>query len=281
MGRRIAQRLEALLREEGYEVMTFLTRPHDLSPKQIDTSAATVISIGGDGTLRSVTNLLLAASDAPPPLLVVPMGTANLMFRHLGGQLPDEFRESGILPTLKRREIVLLDAARANGELLLLMAGVGIDAQIVHEMDRVRTGPINYASYVLPTVLKLPTYDFSPITVVVDDRTVFEDRPAIAFIGNIKEYGTGFPILTEARSDDGLLDVCVLPCRDYRDLATILLRVAAGEHGELEDVIYTRGKSIRVDSAASVPVQIDGDSAGHTPLQIEILPKKIPFLVPA
>jgi diacylglycerol kinase family enzyme len=48
-----------------------------------------------------------------------------------------------------------LDAATANGELFLLMAGIGLDAKIVHELDRLRSGPIDLTSYALPAALAL------------------------------------------------------------------------------------------------------------------------------
>jgi diacylglycerol kinase family enzyme len=107
------------------------------------------------------------------------------------------------------------------------------------------------------------------------------DTPAIAVIGNVKEYGTGFPILTQARPDDGLLDLCAMPCRDRKELAEILLLIASGEHPLREDVVYVKGRSVIVESATPVPVQVDGDSAGHTPLKIEMVKERVPFLVPS
>ena len=93
-----------------------------------------------------------------------------------------------------------------------------------------RTGPINIASYVMPAMLTLRDYHFPKITVTVDGAVVTRDRPAIAFVGNVREYGTGFPILIDAKSDDGLLDICVLPCRNYGDLAKMLIVVAIGRY---------------------------------------------------
>lgn len=280
-GRVVARRLERELHAAGYQPHVILDRPSDISTQSVPSTAAAAISIGGDGTLRGVVELLLAHGGSTPPLLPVPMGTANLMGRHLGVQWSAWNLGASVLATLRQREIVQFDVARANGKLFLLMAGVGIDAQVVHVLDRMRRGPIDFTSYVLPAALTFANYDFPALTVTVDGRRVMRDRPAIAVIGNVKEYGTGFPILTEARPDDGLLDVCVMPCRDRKELAEILLLVASGEHALREDVIYVKGRSITVESAAPVAVQVDGDSAGHTPLRIEMLEQRVPFLRPA
>ena len=41
-----------------------------------------------------------------------------------------------------------------------------------------------------------------------------------------------------------------------------------------------RGKHVHIDSKRRVPVQIDGDAAGHTPVNIDLLPIRLPFIVP-
>lgn len=275
-GKVVARRLEKELRSIGIGVQIFLQPPSELSAAAINRSAIAAISIGGDGTLRQVATLLMGNGETQPPLLPLPMGTANLMAKHLGlhGGI------DAVIDTIRRQHIVRLDAARANGQLLLLVAGVGFDGLVVHLLDEMRKGPITLISYVLPTLLTLRDYKFPPISVEVDGSTVARDLPAVAFVGNIREYGVGAAILTEARSDDGLLDICVLPCRDYRDLAEILVLLATEEHTRRDGVVYLRGKSVHVHSNQKLPIQIDGEAAGFTPLKVDILPAAIPFLVP-
>jgi len=97
---------------------------------------------------------------------------------------------------------------------------------------------------------------------------------------NAAEYGIGFPILPQARSDDGLLDICALPCKSRGEMLTLLLKAAAGEHLEVEGAQYRRGVRITVSSDEPVPVQVDGEAGGFTPLEVELLPTKVPFIVP-
>jgi diacylglycerol kinase family enzyme len=207
------------------------------------------------------------------------MGTANLMGQHLGIKWNDRTVGHEVAAALKAGRVLQLDAATANGKLFLLMAGVGIDAKVVHELDRVRRGPISMVSYALPAALALKDYRYPEITVEVDGKRIFGGRPGIAMIGNIKEYGTGFEVLPYARPDDGLLDVCAMPCASPADLADLFLHAAAGEHTRLEGVVYVKGKRVRVMSDEQVPVQVDGDAAGFTPLEVEMLLRRIPFVV--
>src|SRR4051794_30585075 len=125
-----------------------------------------VISIGGDGTVRGVARRLLQRfGDRTPPLLAVPMGTANLLGRHLGTLWNDRDLPENVSRAIDARRTLNLDAASANGELFLLMAGIGLDARVVHELDRVRSGPIDYTSYALPAALALGFYKYPPLNV--------------------------------------------------------------------------------------------------------------------
>lgn len=286
-GKKIANKLAAALRDAGYEVDLFLERADTLRRDQLDPTAAAAIVIGGDGTLRTVAGRLYIPEDpkqdAPPgpPLLVVPMGTANLMGKHLGIQWDDQRIGEQVLDTLRHGRVVRLDTATANGELLLLVAGVGLDGKIVHELTRRRSGPISYFSYAVPTLQALQQYDYPSLTVFVDGTKVFGPAPAMAFIGNVPEYGTGFPILPLASPTDGRLDVCVLPCASAEELIDHAMRVAVGELAHGEGVVYTTGRHIRIESPSPVPVQVDGEAAGHTPLEVDLLPVRLPFIVPA
>lgn len=240
--------------------------------------ARAVVAIGGDGTVRAVVDHVIRCPDRPPPVLLVPMGTANLLAQHLGliagpNQLAD--RAVQLIQTGRRVEF---DLALARGQPMLLMTGIGIDAEIVHQLQRIRSGPITKMSYTLPAALTLAFYRYPPISVQVDDVTVLRDEPALCFVGNVKEYGTGFPMLPHARPDDGLLDVCVLKCRDRPDALMHFLRAAVGEHLQAESAMYLKGRQVRIDSSQPVPVQIDGDAAGFTPIDIEMTDRKVTFL---
>jgi diacylglycerol kinase (ATP) len=279
-GRLLAKRIERDAIADGFSVRTFFDRPADLSSADLGEPPDQVVSIGGDGTLAGVVNLFYADQTKGPSVLPVPMGTANLMGRHLGINWSDQNTPRAVIDTLRRNKITLLDAGRANDRLFLLMAGVGIDARVVHLLDSMRRGPIDMTHYILPMALTFASYDFPPISVRIDDHLVLNKTPAIAVIGNVKEYGTGVPITAKAVPNDGLLDICIMPCRDRKALIEVAVAIAAEEQAFIDSAIYTRGRRVRIESKEKVPVQIDGDSAGFTPLDVEIVPARVPFLVP-
>lgn len=291
--KRIAEALESELKKRGYGVKVFLNK---IDPtKKLDGKVKAAIVIGGDGTLRGVAQWAIDSAfpdqaamcangdlaQLPYPLLIVPMGTANLMGKHLGVQWSDENIGEEVAVALEAGNVQWLDVARTKGGIFLLMAGVGFDAWVVHELDRVRSGPIDLMNYIMPGLKAIAEYRFPVLEVFVDGKKVFKKAPALALVGNIREYGTGFAILPAARPDDQLLDVCVMPCASPKDLIKLALSAAAGEHVQQEGVVYVKGRQVRIESATPVPVQVDGEPAGMTPVEIDLLPCRIPFIVPS
>jgi len=284
-GARLTRMLGTILEQACFEPVIFEQSPGTIAAAALDPSAAAAIVVGGDGTLRSVAQRFHELGDGrltSIPLLIVPTGTANLMARHLG--IPwnaDNVEAWGprIVQSIRRRHVRLVDVAQANGSLFLLMAGVGLDGRIVHELARLRNGPITVLSYLLPAFTAMRNYDYPALRVTVDGQCVFAMAPAMTFVGNVAEYGTGFPMLPLARSDNGLLDVCVLPCSGHGDAVRHFLAAAAGEHLQGEGVVYARGRRVRIESSGAAAVQIDGDAAGHTPVDIEVIDEKLGFVV--
>ena len=279
VGAKIADELERQFKGEGLRVDKFLEKPSELSDEQLRGPARAAIVIGGDGTLRGAAERLLRAGSVPP-LLPVPLGTANLMGRHLGIRWNLGPVASQVSQAVNKGTIRYLDAGRANDRLFLLMAGVGFDAQVVYHLDRLRRGPIQVWDYLVPAALSLLTPPVWPLRVSLDGQEIFPEQSGMAFVGNLSEYGTGFPVLPYARADDGLLDVCVLPCKSHVDLVRLFLLAAAGEHVQAEGAVYQRGKHVDIESPGQVLVQVDGDPAGFTPVHVDLLPTQLPFIVP-
>ncbi len=247
------------------------------------TKLHSVIVIGGDGTLRSVVERLghLLGYDNIPPILFIGLGTANLMQRHLQLSYPrDEALAPYVADLVERRRTTRIDVGEANGRLFLLMASCGFDAAVVHALAEVRTGPITLMSYVAPALAALRDADFIPVTVEIDETPVLRSQPALVFVGNVAEYGTGFPVLTLADSRDGLLDVCIIPCGSRSWVALTAAMTTIGQHGRLPGAIYTNGKHVRITSDRPLPMQVDGDAAGHTPADIRLLDQQVTFIVP-
>lgn len=288
----VGQRIHLCLTQAGYDARILSGAISPLTtaapwpasaalPRVPEGEIDAVIIIGGDGTLRSIATRFYLQTGRIPPILLVPFGTANLMGQHLGIHWHEADVDRDVAAALAARRLRHVDVAMANNELMLLVAGVGIDGKVIHELNRVRSGPITLASYLMPAATALGFYNYPPLTVFADGRRIFAPRPAMAFVANVKEYGTGFPLLPQARSDDGRLDVCVVPCSSRAELLAALLHAAADELTQCEGVVSVRARQVRIESTAAVPLQVDGEAAGTTPVEIRLLPIRLPLILPA
>lgn len=277
-GAATARQIAAALEPAGFT--PHLVFDHPAKAKLPDVPVHAAVSIGGDGTLRTVVSTLSKKKHVPPPVVVVPTGTANLMGQSLGLDWSLPNLGEHVAQAIKSYRLVPRDAALANGTLFLIIAGAGLDGQIIHELDKRRRGPINLLHYALPTFASLKTWHYPEITVELDGQRIFGPARGMAMVGNVKEHGIGFSFLDKAHPDDGLLDCLAIPCQNIMEGFEHLLQAFAGQMTEQEGVVYARGTKCKITSPGPIPVQVDGEAAGFTPLEVELLPFQVPFVVP-
>ncbi len=228
---------------------------------------------GGDGTIHA------ALSALPPgwetPLLLLPLGTENLLATHLGIRPDVEI----IWRTLVAGRTAPFDVALANGRPVATVIGVGFDAQVVHRVAAERRGHITHMSYFWPIWRTFWESRFPPVRVTADGELLC-DEPALVFVGNISRYAAGLRILRRARWDDGLLDLCIIRCRNQAALLERAVVTLMNRHIQRQWTTYKQVGSVCIESGEPLPVQCDGEAAGTLPLRVEVAPAAVRLLVP-
>lgn len=229
-----------------------------------------VVAAGGDGTLLEVVN---RAQGAPVSLL--PLGNENLVAKYCG------LRKSGkqLAQTIVEGRIFQTDLASANGRLFSVMAGVGLDAEVVHRVHARRRGHINKLHYVVPTFQALSYYGYPKLTVEIPE-TGEELSGSLCFVFNIPQYALNFPIALGALPNDGLLDLYLFERPGMWSLGRYLWKVIRKRHTGLSDCYHRTVKRAVIRSDVAAPVQTDGDPAGAVPLTVEVLPGALTLVVP-
>ena len=97
---------------------------------------------------------------------------------------------------------------------------------------------------------------------------------------NLPQYAASLPIETGALGDDGQLDFCGLENGSIVSGLRYLGGIIASRHIHWPDVTRKRISACRITSPARVAYQLDGDYAGHLPLEIRVLPKQIKLRLP-
>lgn len=263
------------LRNEGHRCTRVTTAgPEDLHRLVAEhANGETVIAVaGGDGSIRGALNGL---RGRPNPLLLLPLGTENILAK----QLRIAPNIGSVWRTFVDGHLSHFDLATVNGQPFIIVVGAGFDAEVVATLSRVRRGNITHFNYIWPIWRTLWRYPFPAIRVMADGEEVCNE-PALVFVGNIPRYAAGMRILREARWDDGLLDVCIYRCRHRVRLFGYALWTWLRRHVEHRLVSYHQAKRVRLESESPLPIQSDGDPAGKLPADIEIVPSAVNLLVP-
>jgi len=231
-----------------------------------------VIAVGGDGTVHEVADGL---AGSLLPLIVWPTGTENLFAKSFGFRA----EAKSTLACLREGHQTSIDLGQANGRSFLIMAGMGFDAEVVHRLVSMRTGHITHLTYSAPLWRTFWEHRF-PHFRVYDEQTLLWRGQGMVFVGNMPRYSLGLRVIRDAICDDGLLDLCIFPCRGRLEFVGHSLRTLARRHVEHGGVLYRRLRSIHIESDERVPVQLDGEAAGWLPLDMTVRPRALRVLVP-
>ncbi len=235
--------------------------------------ASVVAAAGGDGTISEVAD---GIADTGAALGILPLGTGNDFVRTVGisRNLPDAVN------TLVHGVERPIDVGLANGRRFINIAGCGFDAVVAERVNAGYKRLHGTSAYLAALIQGLAGFRPTPMAVTVDGETI-ELRAMLCSIGNAQYYGGGMRITPDARLDDGLLDVCLLGEVSIPRFLLAFPRVFKGTHVTHPAVTMLRGRKIRVEASPSMPVFVDGDLLGRTPVEFEVLPGALRLVAPA
>jgi diacylglycerol kinase family enzyme len=274
-----AERLREALDAAGHAATIAPTRlapAHEWLDPMLAEPGALVI-VGGDGAVRMVSG---AAARTDTPIYHYPSGTENLFAREFGFTRS----RSGVIDALARGDVRRVDVGTANGKGFLLMASVGFDAEVVHDLSGRRTGGISHASYLGPILRQLRRYAPPRLTIEVDGEPLVEGARGFAVIGNSRQYGWRFDPARRASMVDGKLDVVFFPAPTRRRLLGWAIACRLGRHLRRKGLAYRTGGEVRLLCEEAVPFQIDGDAPAEggvtAVLDVVVRPAWLPVLIP-
>jgi len=276
------ERLLAILDRRGFEpeVLTNLDEVAiEANRMHAEGTLRALVSVGGDGTVAELVN----RTGPGVPITILPTGNENLLARYLG------LRRSAdaLAETIATGQLARFDAGRAAGRLFVLMMSCGFDAEVVRRFQQRRTGHAGSRAYLRPILQTLAHYEYPKILIYCDDaseaRQPTDAVPAEAgwmFTFNLPCYGGGLRFAPDADGTDGLLDVCMFrrgsTWHGLRYLAALLVR----RHRRLADCRVFRTGRMRVEADDRTPYQLDGDFAGFLPVDVDVVPGRLTFLLP-
>jgi len=242
-----------------------------IAREAVSQGADLVLVLGGDGTVNEVVQGLIHSNV---PLGVLPGGTANVLAMELGLGSHTE-RAARKLVTFEPRPVALGQITGSFGSRhFLLMAGAGLDANIVYEVSAGLKNAVGKLAYWAAGFFRF-FKRVDQLEVRVDNHI---HQCGFALISRVRNYGGDLEIASGASLHDDDFEVVLFEGSNPLRYAWYMLNVAAKRVQRIRGVRVLRAH--RVDILTETAVQIDGEYLGRQAVSIEIVPAALRLLLP-
>jgi YegS/Rv2252/BmrU family lipid kinase len=249
----------------------------ELAKWAVSQGADCVIASGGDGTVSEVAGELVHSDIT---LGIIPRGTANAIAAAFGISNNVGVASETILDGAATQ----VDIASCNGKPLMLLAGIGLEADVISQANRELKNRLGSAAYILSAFQQVRELDIFDVTLETPERIIKVTASGIT-VANIAPATS---VLAQGPSGivpyDGLLDVTIFApegtgsaiAASYNLFQSALNRRST----QREDIGYFRCKSVKITTEPEQNVVLDGEMAGKTPVDIYCIPHGLTLIAP-
>jgi diacylglycerol kinase (ATP) len=286
-GRRWAE-LERRAATLGLEGDTQLSeRPGHLSELAAEAVARGVTSlvvVGGDGTVHEVVNGVVGAGMGDRVELgMIPLGTGRDFARSL--RIPRRFEDA--VEVARGGRVRTVDVGRATytsaaGEArahFANFAGAGISGGIAARANRTSKALGGKISFFWATLAVFSRWQPSEMTVTIDG-VERQARLLEALAMNGDYTAGGMWVAPEASLEDGAFDVVLIGDFSKAEFTTTFPKIYRGRHVSHAKVEIIRARELAVDAPEPLPIVLDGEQPGTTPVRFELIPAALRVRVP-
>ena len=249
----------------------------ELARSAIESGADLILVAGGDGTINEVVNGMIRSQV---PLGILPAGTANVLASELG-----------IAKTMERAAESLTECSEeriALGKLsadwletpryFLLMAGVGLDAEIVYDLNLSLKEKVGKAAYWIAGLAKVGR-NLPQFTVEVEGKAF---RAGFALLSRVRNYGGDMEIAPSITLFEDEFEVVLFEGQSSLRYLKYMLGAVTRRLKGMRGVTILRARNIGFSASADprIHIQVDGEYMGALPAKVEIVPQALTLLVP-
>jgi diacylglycerol kinase (ATP) len=254
----------------------------ELAREAADDGASLLVVVGGDGTVHEVVNGIAGRDGVE--LALIPRGTGwdfartHAIPKRLGDAL--RIATDG---TARQFDLGRADyQAKANQATAWFanMASVGMSGAVAAKANATTKVLGAKTSYLLALGVVFARWQNVHLRVKVDAETrdaLMEDT--IVAVG--RYLAGGMMITPDAEPDDGLFDVLLIGDVTKTELVRVMPKIYRGTHLPHPKGEVLRGRTVSIEADEPLPVQLDGEQPGTTPVRFEIVPAAIRLRVPS
>jgi YegS/Rv2252/BmrU family lipid kinase len=257
----------------------------DLAAGAVADGATQLVVVGGDGTVHEVVDgLARAGASDRVELGLIPFGTGRDFARSL--RIPRRLDDA--LEVVRGGRVRTVDIGRAtyasdNGEAVAHFAnfaGAGISGAIADRANRTTKAFGGRLSFIWATLAVFTRWQPTEMTVEIDgERRQVLLLEALAMNGDYTAGGMW--VAPEASLEDGTFDVVLIGDFSKAEFTTTFPKIYRGTHVSHAKVEIVRARELRVDAPSPLPIVLDGEQPGTTPVRFEVVPGALRVRVPA
>lgn len=241
----------------------------------------TLVAGGGDGTVNEVVSSALDAWEQERPLpfsfAVLPLGTANDFARGIG---LDPENLTACLFHAVTGQARPTDVGTVNDRAFVNVATGGFGTRVTTETDPKLKKLLGGAAYIFTGLNRFSELSASQGRISAEGFEWKGSFLALA-IGNGRQAGGGVQLCPDAKLDDGLLDLTIVPQPRTEDLPDILGRLLdEGSNGLRNALVMKKLRALTIETNEPFQINLDGEPVHATRLNIATLPGKIRFKRP-
>jgi YegS/Rv2252/BmrU family lipid kinase len=269
-----------VFRKAGRKVELYATpgpnKAGELARRAAHEGCDLVLAAGGDGTINEAINGLVGN---PVVFGALPAGTANVLANELGlSNRPDRAAAQLLHAVPTRIALGAFDRPDHPRRHFALMAGIGLDARIVYELDlnlKARLGKLAYWHGGFRQ-LGRPVPQF---TIRVNGTS---HVASFALITRVRNYGGDFEIAKRVRLTDAEFEIVIFQNQEWQDYLRFFGAVVSNRLYNTPGVTIYRATEATVETPQDdrIYVQTDGEAVGNLPATISSVPDALTLLIP-
>ena len=254
--------------------------PAMLVQDAIAADADLVIASGGDGTVSAVAGALVGTDI---PLGIIPRGTANAFAVAMGiGGVIMQIRTA--CEIIAKGHVAPVDVARCNGLPMVLLAGIGLEAEVVERANREAKNRWGVLAYIMEGLKQFNQQELFETKIEVEGVVQTFQAGAVTIANAAPPTSVMAQGLGSVNASDGLLDVTIAaPKNELEAIGAMVNLVGAAllrSPTTRDDIINLQTRSIKVSTTTPQKVVLDGEMIGTTPIDVDCIPHGLNVIVP-